>query len=180
MLPGSETNLNFLQENSNDIALIWVPGLRPPKLAVHAPSNVTLVDLSQKDDLLGTGNWKLSATLNHILDPLFVEGLVVDPNAVFAAGNSSQDLDGDAIPDVKEFFLSKTDSTLIDTDGDGINDGQEILTYGLNANSTDTDGDGLSDAQEVALGLNPNSADRRRWVDRLRGGRDLFRANVRH
>ncbi|MGN0876723.1 MAG: alpha/beta hydrolase [Kiritimatiellia bacterium] len=70
---------------------------------------------------------------------------------------STEDADGDGVPDVLE-RLYGTDVGNADSDGDGLADGDEIRR-GTDPMNPDSDGDRLADGEEVADGSDPLSRD---------------------
>ena len=155
--PGGGTNQNLLDLYSNDIAFVQIDDAAAgTELYVHAPTNVTVVDIYKSTNLLAILGWTLPATLDFTTDPLLWVYGGPESNAFFAAGDPSVDTDGDGLADSREKRLFGTSVSLADTDGDAVNDGLEILAYGMNALSADTDGDGLLDGYEVQHLLNPH------------------------
>jgi uncharacterized protein (DUF2141 family) len=92
------------------------------------PDGITNIDIFVSTNLLPEGfPWTLAA-----------ENLPVESNSVvwswtdleqtnvnFAAGDGTQDTDGDGLTDAREFYLSGTEMNDWDTDGDGVSDGDE-------------------------------------------------------
>jgi len=154
---GGGTNQNLLDLYSNDIAFVQIDNATAgTELYVHAPTNVTVVDIYKSTNLLAILGWTLPATLDFTTDPLLWVYGGPESNAFFAAGDPAVDTDGDGLADSREKRLFGTSASLADTDGDGVSDGLEILAYGMNALSSDTDGDGLLDGYEVQHLLNPH------------------------
>ncbi len=133
------------------------------------PDGIANVDLFATTNLLPEGfPWFMAGTnLPVTTNSVVWSWANVDETNVFlAAGNSSQDSDGDGLQDAREFYLYGTDKALPDTDGDGLGDKWEI-DHGLsptdhagaNGASGDPDGDGLSNLGELQAGTNPQDPD---------------------
>ena len=96
-------------------------------------------------------------------------------------GSTTNDTDGDRVPDYWEFlwglnfeseidgdldmdndnldslfeFRAGTDPTQADTDADGLTDEKEVRTHQTNPRLADSDGDGINDNEEIQQGTNP-------------------------
>lgn len=123
-------------------------------LTLYAPEDLP-VDVFARERL-DSGNWSLCGTTNAIHP--FTELTIPSPTAsrFFAASRGDVDLDGDGIPDGREFFLYRTNPTLWDTSGDGLSDGAKVV-QGLNPLLRDTDGDGFDDDEELVSGSDPKA-----------------------
>jgi len=155
--PAGGTNQNLLNLYSNDIALVRIEaGTSGTELYIHAPTNVTMVDIYKSTNLLVRYGWTLPATLDLVTDPLLWFYSGPESNAFFTAGDPTVDTDSDGIGDSRELRMFGTLAGVADSDGDGLNDGIEILAYSMNALSADTDSDGLLDGYEVEHSLNPH------------------------
>lgn len=156
---GTNTN-SLLTVYSNDIAFVGIlVEDEYPELLLHAPTNVTTLDLFMSTNLLVTLGWTLPATLDHIVDPILWTYPGSESPAFFASADADADQDSDGMADGREVRIYGTSTNAADSDGDGLNDGVEILTYGLDPLNEDTDGDGLSDGDEIEYGANPTDTD---------------------
>jgi len=157
---GTNTN-SVLSLYSNCIAVVQckVDG-GDAELYLHAPDDISMLDVYRSTNLLDQYSWELDATLEHTLDPLrYVANFDVLKTMYYSIGNGALDSDGDGLLDARELILFGTDPDSADSDGDGLSDGDEMLYYRLNPLNSDTDGDGLTDGWEVQLATDPFDAD---------------------
>jgi hypothetical protein len=147
---GTNTN-SVLSLYSNCIAVVQCSiNAENAELYLHAPDDISMLDVYRSTNLLEQYRWELDATLEHTLDP-FRYLADFDVSSYYSLGNGELDSDGDGLLDARELKLFGTDPELEDSDGDGLSDGEEVLLYRLNPLNEDTDGDGLSDSYECSL-----------------------------
>ncbi|MDA3910737.1 MAG: hypothetical protein PF448_05210, partial [Bacteroidales bacterium] len=149
---GTNTN-SVLDLYSNCIAVVQCNvQAEDAELYLHAPDDISMLDVYNSTNLLNQYGWNLVATLEHNLDPLrYVAGF--DTSSYYSLGNAVLDSDGDGLLDARELKLFGTDPDSADSDADGLSDGEEIFLYRLNPLSSDTDDDGLSDSDECRIGM---------------------------
>lgn len=153
-------NIPLLNLYSNDIAFVKTEQADGTVRAwVHAPTNVTRVDVYHSLDLVTPLSWTLLSGLNHTTDPLMWNYPQDIESVALAAADAVLDQDNDGLPDAREILLYGTSITTNDTDADGLTDGEEINQYDLNALDPNTDGDWFTDLYEVNYGSNPTDAE---------------------
>lgn len=162
---GADTNDNpvpMLELCGTNICLVQVAMTEGPvQILVHATNTIASFNIFSTLDLMDANSWTLDANLDHVSDPVlfqWIESRSSETSSVWkflAAGNGSQDTDGDGIPDSIEMMITHTDLHNDDTDGDGLTDGQEFRQYASNPNAFSSGNDGLSDGWKVANNFNP-------------------------
>jgi len=145
---GTNTN-SVLSLYSNVIAVVQCSiNAEDAELYLHAPDDISILDVYKSTNLLEQYSWVLNATLEHNLDPLRYVANFDALGMYYSLGNGVLDSDGDGLLDARELTLFGTDPDSADSDNDGLSDGEEMLLYRLNPLNSDTDGDGLSDGYE--------------------------------
>ena len=152
---GTNTN-SVLSLYSNCIAVVQCSiSAEDAELYLHAPDDISILDVYKSTNLLEQYSWELDATLEHNLDPLrYIAGFDAY-SMYYSLGNGVLDSDGDGLLDARELALFGTDPDSVDSDEDSLSDGEEVLYYRLNPLNSDTDNDGLDDGWEVQYGFNP-------------------------
>jgi hypothetical protein len=149
---GTNTN-SVLSLYSNVIAVVQCSiNAEDAELYLHAPDDISILDVYKSTNLLEQYSWVLNAVLEHTLDPLrYVAGF--DASSIYySLGNGELDSDGDGLLDARELILFGTDPDSADSDNDGLSDGDEILIYRLDPMNSDTDGDGVLDGEDETTG----------------------------
>lgn len=93
------------------------------------PDGITNVDIFASTNLMPDGfPWVMVATNLPVTTNSVVWSWsnLQETNVFLAAGDASQDSDGDGLTDAREFYLYGTQMNVWDSDGDGYSDGEEI------------------------------------------------------
>jgi hypothetical protein len=121
------------------------------RFSVLDPSSSELASNGTTDD---SADNRIVLRLNTTtlgIHTLRVTNMGADPVSVDIVLAYDTDLEGNGIPDSKEFWRNAFD---IDSDGDGVSNGEEMI-LGLDRFDPDTDNDGMRDGWEIVHGLNP-------------------------
>jgi len=149
---GTNTN-SVLSLYSNCIAVVQCSiDAENAELYLHAPDDISMLDVYTSTNLLEQYSWKLDATLEHNLDPFRYPADFDVSGIYYSLGNGELDNDGDGLLDSRELILFGTDPDSADSDNDGLSDGDEILIYRLDPINPDTDGDGVLDGEDETTG----------------------------